>query len=92
MKEIEIIAFDADDTLWVNEPLFQKVERKFCKLLSEYSHENSVSEALLKVETQNISKYGYGVKSFVLSMIETAIKISDKAINSTKITEIIFKI
>lgn len=80
MKDIKIIAFDADDTLWVNEPLFQHAEKQFCDLLEDFLPHHTVSRELLAVEINNLAQYGYGVKSFVLSMIETAIKISDKTI------------
>jgi len=89
MNKIEVVAFDADDTLWVNEPLFQKAEKEFYSLLSNFLPQNIVSKRLLEVEIQNISKYGYGVKSFILSMIETAIEISDRSIEAIQIEKII---
>ena len=89
MKSIKYIGFDADDTLWINEPLFQKAEEKYCCLLSEYLRAEEVSAELYRTENQNIMLYGFGVKSFTLSMIETAIRISDNKINSNKIYEII---
>lgn len=71
MKEIEIIAFDADDTLWVNEPYFQEAEHKFSALLEDYLPHHTVSQELFRTEMNNLSLYGYGVKGFMLSMIET---------------------
>ncbi|MGK2864456.1 MAG: HAD family hydrolase [Chitinophagaceae bacterium] len=79
--DIKVIAFDADDTLWVNEPYFQETERKFCELLEDYLPHHSVSKELFKTEIQNLSLYGYGVKGFILSMVETAIRISGKTVN-----------
>lgn len=73
----KVIAFDADDTLWVNEPYFQETEKIFCKLMDNYLSPAETSRELLKTELKNISLYGFGVKSFVLSMIETAARVSD---------------
>jgi putative hydrolase of the HAD superfamily len=75
---IKVIAFDADDTLWVNEPYFRETEDKFCALLENYLPAHSVSRELLLTEMQNLALYGYGVKGFMLSMIETALRISEK--------------
>jgi putative hydrolase of the HAD superfamily len=77
MKNIKVIAFDADDTLWVNEPYFRDVENKFCNLLEKYTPKNKISQELLKTEMSNLSLYGYGVKGVILSMIETIIRICD---------------
>ena len=86
---ITIIAFDADDTLWHNESYFQEAEKKFCELLEDYLPQHSVSREVLQTEIKNISLYGYGIKSFILSMIETAIRISDKTIKLDVIEKII---
>lgn len=77
MKNIKVIAFDADDTLWVNEPYFRDIEKEFCNLLKDYMPKNQVSQELLKTEMSNLALYGYGVKGFILSMIETVIRICD---------------
>lgn len=79
--DVKIIAFDADDTLWVNEPYFQEVERKFCALLEDYLPHHTVSQELFRTEMQNLPWYGYGAKAFMLSMIETALRVSDKTLN-----------
>ncbi|HMQ62911.1 MAG TPA: HAD family hydrolase [Flavilitoribacter sp.] len=76
--QLKVIAFDADDTLWVNEPYFQEMEKKFCALLEDYLPHHTVEQELFKTEMQNLSLYGYGIKAFMLSMIETAIRVSDK--------------
>jgi len=87
--QIKVIAFDADDTLWVNEPYFYETERHFCRLLEDYLPHHTVSRELLQVEIQNLSLYGYGIKSFMLSMIETALKVSNKTITLDAIEKII---
>lgn len=89
MNNLKVIAFDADDTLWVNEPHFQEAEKKFCDMLEDYLPHHTVSRELLKTEINNISYYGYGVKSFLLSMIETAIRITDGTLGIHAIEKII---
>ncbi|MBI1225874.1 MAG: HAD hydrolase-like protein [Bacteroidetes bacterium] len=81
MKNLKVIAFDADDTLWVNEPYFQAAEQKFCALLEDYLPHHTVSQELFKTEMQNLSLYGYGVKAFMLSMLETALRITENKAN-----------
>ena len=80
-SKIKVIAFDADDTLWINEPYFQEIEQKFCSLLEDYASHHTISQELLKTEIKNLEIYGYGVKGYTLSMIETAIRISNHSIN-----------
>ncbi len=77
MKDIKIIAFDADDTLWINEPYFQETEHKFCALLEDFLPHHTVSQELFRTEMNNLSLYGYGVKGFMLCMIETISKVTD---------------
>ena len=79
--ELKVIAFDADDTLWVNEPYFQNTEKKFCSLLEDFLPQHSISNELFKIEVENLALYGYGIKGYILSMIEAALKISDKQIS-----------
>ena len=79
--DIKVIAFDADDTLWVNEPYFQETEKKFCALLEDYLPVHTVAQELFRTEMQNLSLYGYGVKGFILSMVETALRVSNKTVN-----------
>ena len=78
---LKVIAFDADDTLWVNEPYFRQTEEHFYNLLSEYSSQRTLERELLKTEIENLALYGYGIKGFVLSMIETALKATDNKIS-----------
>ncbi|MDZ4747345.1 MAG: HAD family hydrolase [Saprospiraceae bacterium] len=81
MTNITVIAFDADDTLWVNEPYFQEVEYKFCQLLEDYLPAHAVSKELYAVEIQNLPLYGYGIKAFMLSMVETILKVTNNTAN-----------
>jgi putative hydrolase of the HAD superfamily len=78
MTGITIIAFDADDTLWVNEPYFQEVEHKFCALLEDYMPAHAVSKELYRIEMKNLPLYGYGIKAFILCMMETVLEITNK--------------
>ena len=87
--QIQVIAFDADDTLWLNEPYFQAAEKQFCDMLEDFLPHHSISRELLQVEIANLELYGYGVKSFMLSMIETAIKISDGNLEMKAIERIV---
>ncbi len=77
MDKIKVIAFDADDTLWVNETYFRDAENEFAKLLSGYETENKIHQELYKKEIDNLKIYGYGVKGFVLSMVECALELSN---------------
>lgn len=87
--DIKVIAFDADDTLWVNEPYFQNTEKKFCDLMGEFLPQHTLSRELLKIEIENLVLYGYGIKGYILSMIETALKVSDNTIGIDAIEKII---
>lgn len=78
---IKVIAFDADDTLWVNEPYFRQTEEKFCELLSGYASRHELERELLKKEIENLALYGYGIKGFMLSMIEAAMQITGNSIS-----------
>ncbi len=89
MSRIQTIAFDADDTLWHNENLFEEHHRKYCQLLSEYHDAQTVESTLFRTEMRNLELYGYGVKSFTLSSIETAIKLTDGAIPAEELRRII---
>ena len=87
--DIKVIAFDADDTLWDNEAFFQETEKKFFELMEDYLPQHTVARELLKTEIENLPLYGYGIKAFMLSMIETAFRISDKTISVNSIEKII---
>lgn len=77
MKELKVIAFDADDTLWANEPYFEKAENAFCEMMEDYLSHHAARRELMNTEIGNLPLYGYGVKAFTLSMIETASNITD---------------
>jgi putative hydrolase of the HAD superfamily len=85
---LKVIAFDADDTLWINETYFDETEQKFCGLMGDYLSHQGISKELFKIEIDNLKLYGYGIKGYILSMIEAAMKIS----NNTIPIEIIEKI
>ena len=88
-NKIKIIGFDADDTLWVNEPFYRETEKQFAHILSPYFAENEINDELFKIEMQNLALYGYGAKSFILSMIETALRLSVNKITAIEISTII---
>jgi putative hydrolase of the HAD superfamily len=87
--KIKVISFDADDTLWDNEIFFREAEERFTALFEDYLSYHDVMNELLKVEIKNIPMYGYGIKAFVLSMIETALIITDNKVNPVLIGRII---
>lgn len=89
--QYKVIAFDADDTLFINEPYFDEAEEKFCALLSDYLSKQSLSQALFKTQIDNLPLYGYGIKGYVLSMIQTAYEVTNHTV-STKVMEKIIAI
>ncbi len=86
---IKVVGFDADDTLWVNENYFRETEEKFASLLDAYETKNKIDQELFKMEMKNLPVYGYGIKGFVLSMIESALELSNDKIPQKVIGEII---
>ncbi len=84
-----LVALDADDTLWHNEPLFTSRREQFCSLLTRYEPAGVPEDQLYEVEMRNLRHFGYGVKGFVLSMIETAIEITGGRIESRDVRQII---
>lgn len=88
-KNVKAIAFDADDTLWINETYFRNSELELSKILDEYGDEEFIIKELFTTETQNISYYGFGIKGFTISMIETAIRVSEGKLDAKKIQQII---
>lgn len=89
LSNIKVIGFDADDTLWSNEPYFREGEEKFCELMETYMPRHSAHRALFATEIENLPIYGYGIKAFVLSMIETALKIGGDTLPIDVITRIV---
>lgn len=88
-KNIKVIGFDADDTLWVNETYFRNAEFEFAKLLSAYETPNKIDQELFKKEMDNLELYGYGVKGFVLSMVEMALEVSNYNVSNKTIESIL---
>ncbi len=86
---LKVIAFDADDTLFVNEPYFQETEHKFCALMADYLSHQGLSQELFKTQIKNLDLYGYGIKGYILSMLESAMKISNNTISIEIIEKII---
>ena len=86
---IKVIGFDADDTLWINETYFREAEQEFAKLLFNYETQNKIDQELYKKEIENLKYYGYGIKGFVLSMIECALELSNYQLNPKIIEQII---
>ena len=77
MTTFDVIAFDADDTLWHNERLYTNAQARFASLLAAYHPAEWVNARLSQTESRNIAHFGYGIKSFALSMIETAIELTE---------------
>ena len=88
-QHIKVIGFDADDTLWVNETYFRDAELEFAKLMAAYETANKIDQELFKKEMENLPLYGYGVKGFVLSMVEMAIELSNNTVSNDTITKIL---
>ncbi|MFC4209681.1 HAD family hydrolase [Pedobacter lithocola] len=80
-NKIKVIAFDADDTLWVNEPYFRETEEQFADLLEDFLPRHNIMAELYKTEIANLPLYGYGIKGFMLSMVETVLNITEGKAN-----------
>lgn len=89
MKHWRVIGFDADDTLWHNEVIFERVHARYCQLLARFHDEATVERTLFATEMRNLELYGYGVKGFALSAIETAIELSKGQISAAEIRTLI---
>ena len=86
--QLKVIAFDADDTLWVNETFFREAETSFCNLLEDFMPHHSVNQELYRIEVGNIELYGYGIKAFMLSMIQTASVITENKVDFSIVDKI----
>lgn len=86
---MQVIAFDADDTLWMNEPIFQEVEHRVEEILGSYLPQPNLKTELYAREKVNLALFGYGAKGFVLSLIETAIQLTEGRITADDIHRII---
>jgi putative hydrolase of the HAD superfamily len=89
MASLTAIGFDADDTLWQNEQFFRLTEDRFAELLGDYAEREHLKSRLLDAEKRNLSQYGFGIKGFTLSMIETAIEVTDGKAPSSMIAGIL---
>ena len=86
---VDVIAFDGDDTLWHNETLFSVTQEKFRALLRPYVDEADIDASLLATEKRNLALFGYGIKGFTLSLIETAIEVSGGRVETVEIQRLI---
>lgn len=89
MSRFAIIAFDADDTLWHNERLYLSTQTQFKQLLARYHSPEWIDDRLYQTEVRNLQHYGYGIKAFALSMIETAIELTEGRITGAEIQTIL---
>ncbi len=89
LNKIKVIGFDADDTLWENEPYYRDTEDIFCELLKDYLPKDQINKELFDTEINNLELYGYGIKAFTLSMVETAIRVSNSKVTASTIKSII---
>lgn len=89
MPPITTIAFDADDTLWQNEQFFRLTEQRFADLLRDYTDAPDLTERLIEAVKRNLSFYGFGMKGFALSMVETALEVTDHRVPGRVIAEIL---
>lgn len=88
-SQLTLIGFDADDTLWINECYYQEIGRRFYQLLTDYISPDEAQKKLFETEMENMDLYGYGAKAYILSIIETALKISNNQISGEVIAQII---
>jgi putative hydrolase of the HAD superfamily len=87
--KLQTIGFDADDTLWQNETFFRITQARFAELLADFTERDHLMDRLLQAEKRNIGRYGFGIKGFMLSMIETAIEVTDHQVPASVISEIL---
>ncbi|TMM55873.1 HAD family hydrolase [Maribacter algarum] len=88
-SSIKVIGFDADDTLWVNETYFREAEEDFASLLDSFETKNKIDQELFKMEMKNLPLYGYGIKGFMLSMVESALEISNNTVSQATIADLL---
>lgn len=85
----KIIAFDADDTLWHNEPYFDEAQEKFCALFANYASHQEILQLILNHQVKNLPLYGFGIKAFTLSMVESALQLTTNQISGNVIERIL---
>ena len=89
MSTLTTIGFDADDTLWQNEQFFRLTEERFLALLADHAQADHLAARLLEAERRNLAHYGFGIKGFTLSMIETAVEVTEGRVPAAIIGEIL---
>jgi len=89
VQAILTIGFDADDTLWQNESFYRLTQDRFADLLADYADRDHLEDRLLQAEKKNLGHYGFGIKGFMLSMIETAIQVTDRRVPASVIQDIL---
>src|SRR5690606_2011344 len=89
MPRITTIALDADDTLWQNEQFFRLTEQRFTELLKDYTDAPDLTDRLIASVTKNLQFYGFGMKGFALSMVETALEVTDHRVPGAVIAELL---
>ncbi len=88
-KDIRLLAFDADDTLWDCQGYFDNVEKAYAHLLAPYADEPTVADMLFQTETANMPLLGYGSKAFTLSLVENAVKVSRGQVSAADVLRIV---
>lgn len=85
----KIIAFDADDTLWHNEPYFDEAQERFCELFQDFASKQEILGLILNHQIKNLPLYGFGIKAFTLSMIDSALELTNQSISGQNIAKVI---
>tara|TARA_B110000503_G_scaffold142932_1_gene241690 strand:- start:1838 stop:2524 length:687 start_codon:yes stop_codon:yes gene_type:complete len=85
----KIIAFDADDTLWHNEPYFDEAQERFCQLFQDFASNQEILGLILNHQVKNLPLYGFGIKALTLSMIEVALQLTNHQVSGKGIEKII---
>lgn len=88
-KQPTIIAFDADDTLWHNEPYFDEAQERFCELFQDFASKQEILGLILNHQVKNLPLYGFGIKAFTLSMIDSALELTGQSISGQNIAKVI---
>lgn len=86
---IKVIAFDADDTLWHNEPYFDEAQAKFCELFQDFASRQELLQLILNHQVKNLPLYGFGIKAFTLSMIETGLSLTNHQLNGKAVEKVL---
>ena len=86
---LDLVAFDADDTLWRSEHLFQDAQARFRDLLADHAEPEGLAARTLAAERRNLARYGFGVKAFTLSLVETALEVTENRVPGSVIAEVL---